>query len=228
MSNKILLIDEDRTITDNIKINLEKEGFKVEIASNGAEGIENIRIESPDLIILDIDLPDKNGLKLIKDTREEYKMPIIILTWKDDESTKVKSLDFGADDYLVKPCGVRELIARIKANLRRVESLEEFKDNKISIYDLEIDLVRYEVTKAGKIVDLTLREFDLLKFLCASPGQVFTREELLSNVWDYEYYGDLRTVDVTVRRLREKVEDKDGDFKYIITKRGLGYYCGGY
>ena len=143
MSNKILLIDEDRTITDNIKINLEKEGFKVEIALNGAEGIEKIRIERPDLIILDVDLPDKNGIKLIKDTREEYKMPIIILTWKDDESTKVKSLDFGADDYLVKPCGVRELIARIKANLRRVESLEEFKDNKISIYDLEKTLVYF-------------------------------------------------------------------------------------
>ena len=148
-----------------------------------------------------------------------------MLTAKEEEVDKVLGLELGADDYVVKPFSMRELMARVKANIRRVnfESSEGVNDVIVS-GDLVIDLNKYEVRKKGQIVELTLREFELLKFLASSSNQVFSREQLLEEVWGYEYYGDIRTVDVTVRRLREKIEDNNGEFKYILTKRGVGYY----
>ena len=153
-----------------------------------------------------------------------------MLTAREDEVDKVLGLELGADDYVVKPFSIRELIARVKAVLRRFgppTEEEGSEDEIITVGELEIDINKYEVNKNGKIIDLTLREFELLKFLSSNPGVVFSREELLEKVWEYEYYGDIRTVDVTIRRLREKVEDTSKDYKYILTKRGVGYYFDG-
>lgn len=227
MPNKILVVDDERAITDIIKFNLEKEGYIVDTAFDGQEAITKIEDWNPELVVLDIMMPVKDGFTVLKEVRPDYKLPIILLTAKEQEVDKVLGLELGADDYVVKPFGMRELIARIKANIRRTNLSHMNKNDFIKYDGLIIDLNKYEVIKNGKVVDLTLREFDLLKFLSASSGQVFTREELLKEVWGYEYYGDIRTVDVTIRRLREKIEDDNGSFKYIITKRGVGYYFGG-
>lgn len=227
MRNKILVVDDEKRITDIIKFNLEKEGFTVTTAFDGEDGINKIKDWNPDLVVLDIMMPVKDGFEVLKEVREDYKLPIIILTAKGEEVDKVNGLELGADDYVVKPFGMRELVARVKANLRRLE-LANINTDDIMEYDgLIIDLAKYEVVKDGEVVKLTLREFELLKYLSARSGQIFTREQLLKEVWGYEYFGDIRTVDVTIRRLREKIEDIDGDYKYIITKRGLGYYFGG-
>lgn len=227
MRNKILVVDDERAITDIIKFNLEKEGFTVTTAFDGEEGVNKIKHWNPDLVVLDIMMPIKDGFEVLKEVREDYKLPIIVLTAKGEEVHKVNGLELGADDYVVKPFGMRELIARVKANLRRLEFTNDYTEDIIEADGLKIDLIKFEVTKDGKVVKLTLREFELLKYLSESPGQVSTREQLLREVWGYEYYGDIRTVDVTIRRLREKIEDKNGDYKYIITKRGVGYYFGG-
>lgn len=227
MRNKILVVDDEKRITDIIKFNLEKEGFIVTTAFDGEDGINKIKDWSPDLVVLDIMMPVKDGFEVLKEVREDYKLPIIILTAKGEEVDKVNGLELGADDYVVKPFGMRELVARVKANLRRLEFANINTNDIIESDGLTIDLVKYEVVKDEEVVKLTLREFELLKYLSARSGQIFSREQLLKEVWGYEYFGDIRTVDVTIRRLREKIEDKDGDYKYIITKRGLGYYFGG-
>lgn len=226
MNNKILVVDDEKAIGDIIKFNLEKEGFDVAVAYDGEEGLEKIKLMEPHLLILDIMMPKKDGFQVLKEVRPTFKFPVIILTAKEEEVDKVLGLELGADDYMVKPFSMRELVARVKANLRRLDyDLSAGNGSaEITSQELEIDLTRYEVRKGGKVVDLTLREFELLKFLALSSEQVFTREQLLNKVWGYEYYGDIRTVDVTVRRLREKIEDGSGDFKYILTKRGVGYY----
>ncbi len=228
MSKKILVVEDESSIADIVKFNLEKEGYIVEIASDGEEGIKKVYKVLPDLILLDIMLPKKDGFQVLKEIRRELKIPILMLTAKDDEVDKVLGLELGADDYITKPFSMRELIARVKANLRRVElsSIDNQNEDILVIEDLLIDSNKYEVQKRGEIVELTLREFELLRFLASSAEQVFSREQLLEEVWGYEYYGDIRTVDVTIRRLREKVEDNDenGEFKYIMTKRGVGYY----
>ncbi len=226
MSGKILVVDDEKAIGDIIKFNLEKEGFDVEVAYDGEEGLEKIKLISPDLLILDIMMPRKDGFQVLKEIRPVFKFPVIVLTAKEEEVDKVLGLELGADDYMVKPFSMRELMARVKANLRRLDydliSIDGSAE--INSQGLEIDLTKYEVKKHGEVIELTIREFELLKFLALSPDQVFTREQLLEKVWGYEYYGDIRTVDVTVRRLREKIEDTDGDFKYVLTKRGVGYY----
>lgn len=225
MSNKVLVVDDERAIADIIKFNLEKEGYQVETAYDGDEGLQKVNSFQPDLVVLDIMMPKKDGFQVLKEVRVSHKFPVIMLTAKEEEVDKVLGLELGADDYVVKPFSMRELIARIKANLRRVDFANLKGSNDIIKSDeLEIDLVKYEVMKNGKVVELTLREFELLKFLASSAEQVFSREQLLEEVWGYEYYGDIRTVDVTVRRLREKIEDNSGEFKYILTKRGVGYY----
>ena len=178
-------------------------------------------------IELDIMLPIMSGFEVCKKIREHSEIPIIMLTAKEEEADKVLGLELGADDYITKPFGMRELLARIKANLRRTEFLEGKAEEPADIQEfgkLQIDMNRYEVRKDGQPLDLTLREFELLKYLATRDDKVFSREQLLEDVWGYEYYGDIRTVDVTVRRLREKLEDDPGDPKYIITKRGIGYY----
>ena len=180
-------------------------------------------------------LPKLDGLSVCKRIKNSLNVPILMLTAKDGEIDKILGLELGADDYITKPFSVRELIARVKANLRKVEVVsnnsinnmqkeEKKKDSKISVGDLELDLDKFEVKVRGEIIDLTLREFEVLKFLASQPEQVITRETLLEKVWGYEYYGDIRTVDVTVRRIREKIEKDTSAPKILITKRGVGYY----
>lgn len=226
MNRKILVVDDEKPIADILKFNLEKEGYDVELAYDGDEAVKKTYKDNPDLVVLDIMLPKKDGFQVLKDIRKEYKIPVLMLTAKEEEVDKILGLELGADDYITKPFSMRELIARIKANLRRVEysNGEENNNDTIISGDLSINLNKYEVKKNGQVVELTLREFELLKFLAQRAEQVFSREQLLEEVWGYEYYGDIRTVDVTVRRLREKIEDGSGEYKYILTKRGVGYY----
>lgn len=229
MSNKVLVIDDEKAIADIIKFNLEQEGYTVDTANDGQEGIDKVHKWKPNLVLLDIMMPKKDGFQVLKEIRSVYNFPVIMLTAKEEEVDKVLGLELGADDYMVKPFSMRELVARVKANFRRIDFSTVSNNNESEIIvsgELEIDFNKYEVKKSGKVVEVTLREFELLKFLASSSEQVFSREQLLEEVWGYEYYGDIRTVDVTVRRLREKIEDLEGDFKYIMTKRGVGYYFG--
>ncbi len=225
MSNKVLVIDDEKQIADIIKFNLEKEGYIAQTANDGQEGIDKVHKWNPDLVILDIMMPKKDGFQVLKEIRLKHQLPVIMLTAKEEEVDKVLGLELGADDYVVKPFSMRELMARVKSNIRRVNYSNVEEENELIVSDnIEIDLNKYEVKKDGQVIELTLREYELLKFLASSSNQVFSREQLLEEVWGYEYYGDIRTVDVTVRRLREKIEDNDGEFKYILTKRGVGYY----
>lgn len=226
MDKKILVVDDEKSIADIVKFNLEKEGYTVDLAYDGEEAVKKVYEVLPDLVLLDIMLPKKDGFQVLREIRKEFKIPVLMLTAKEEEVDKVLGLELGADDYITKPFSMRELMARVKANLRRVEfsNGQSNNENILVAGDLLIDLNKYEVKKRGQVIELTLREFELLQFLASSPEQVFTREQLLEEVWGYEYYGDIRTVDVTVRRLREKVEDEDGEYKYIMTKRGVGYY----
>ena len=226
MDKKILVVDDEKSIADIVKFNLENEGYEVHLAYDGEEAVKQVYEVLPDLILLDVMMPKKDGFQVLREIRKDFSTPVLMLTAKEEEVDKVLGLELGADDYITKPFSMRELMARVKANLRRIEysNNESNNENLLVQGDLTIDLSKYEVQKRGQVIDLTLREFELLEFLASSPEQVFTREQLLEEVWGYEYYGDIRTVDVTVRRLREKVEDKDGEFKYIMTKRGVGYF----
>ena len=227
MNKKILVVDDEKPIADILKFNLEREGYSVELAYDGQEAIDKTHRCNPDLILLDIMLPKIDGFAVCKMLRQNYQTPIIMLTAKEEEVDKVLGLELGADDYITKPFSVRELLARVKANLRRAEipvGSDANSGNCIKSGSLVIDLGKYEVRKEGKTIELTLREFELIKYLASQAEQVFTRETLLEDVWGYEYYGDVRTVDVTIRRLREKIEDDSSNPKYIITKRGVGYY----
>ena len=225
MERCILVVDDEQSIVDILSFNLKREGYKVIEAYDGEEGYIKAISEKPDLILLDVMLPKMDGFDVCKKIREVSAVPIIMLTARDEEIDKVLGLELGADDYMTKPFGVRELMARVKANLRRLsQPAKEESSDKMTFGALVIDNEKYEVSKAGQIIELTVREFELLKFLAAQPDKIFTRENLLEKVWGYEYYGDLRTVDVTVRRLREKIEDDPSIPRYIITKRGVGYY----
>lgn len=229
MDRKILIVDDEKNIADIIAFNLKKEGYQVIKAGDGEEGVKMAMEENPDLILLDIMMPKMDGYEACKKIREKKNTPIIMLTARAEELDKVLGLELGADDYVTKPFGVRELMARVKANLRKTVIREEVAEEKPVVEEgnfgrLDINVERYEVRKEGKALDLTLREFELLKFLSERKGQVFSRETLLEKVWGYEYYGDVRTVDVTIRRLREKIEDEPGKPTYILTKRGVGYY----
>lgn len=226
-AKRVLIIEDEVSISDIIKFNLLKEGYEIETAYNGEEGLKKALNLNFDLILLDIMLPHMDGFQVCRKIRESSNVPIIMLTAKEEEVDKVLGLELGADDYITKPFGMRELIARIKANIRRTEFTSDSSDsnNKITNYgNITIDMTKYEVRKNEKPLELTLREFELLKYLAEQENQVFSREQLLEEVWGYEYYGDIRTVDVTIRRLREKVEDDPGEPKYIMTKRGIGYY----
>ena len=226
MERKILVVDDERPIVDILKFNLEKEGFEVLTADNGASALETALSQNPDLILLDIMLPKMDGFDVCRKVREKSNVPIIMITARDEEVDKVLGLELGADDYITKPFSVRELIARVKANMRRVSTdVAADTDDKIDVGEnFIINATRYEAVKNGEVLDLTLREYELLKFLVTQPNRIFTREALLSSVWGYEFYGDVRTVDVTVRRLREKIEDDSSNPTYILTKRGVGYY----
>ena len=226
---KILVVDDEKPITDIEKFNLEKEGYDVVVAYDGEEALQKVEEEAPDLIILDLMLPKVDGLEVAREVRKTHDMPIIMVTAKDSELDKVLGLELGADDYVTKPFSNRELVARVKANLRRQSNNDngQVSDNEnkdIKIGDLVIHPEAYTVTKRGENIELTHREFELLHYLAQHIGQVMTREHLLQTVWGYDYFGDVRTVDVTVRRLREKVEDNPSHPIWLITRRGVGYY----
>lgn len=225
---KILVVDDEKPISDIIKFNLSKEGYEVSTAYDGEEALEKVKEVEPDLILLDLMLPKIDGLEVAREVRKTYDMPIIMVTAKDSEIDKVLGLELGADDYVTKPFSNRELIARVKANLRRGNTngkgQEEPANAELVINDLTIHPEAYTVTKNGEPIDLTHREFELLHYLAKHIGQVMTREHLLQTVWGYDYFGDVRTVDVTVRRLREKIEDNPSHPTYIVTRRGVGYY----
>ncbi len=228
----ILIVDDEQHIVDILVYNLEKEGYNTLQANDGLTAVDIALTKKPDLILLDIMLPKMDGLAVCKRIRHTLNVPILMLTAKDEEIDKILGLELGADDYVTKPFSVRELMARIKANLRKAEvTLTNDKtqeraetSNKIVVGDLSLDLDKFEVRVKDEVVDLTLREFEVLKYLANQPGQVITREILLEKVWGYEYYGDIRTVDVTVRRIREKIEKDTSAPKILITKRGVGYY----
>lgn len=229
MGRKILIIEDEQPIVDILKFNLSKEGYDTLEAGDGAYGLELALSEEPDLVLLDVMLPLMDGFEVCRKIRERSAVPIIMLTAREEEVDKVLGLELGADDYMTKPFSMRELTARVKANLRRTAidsspKSDSSESTTITSGDLTINVERYEVSKKDTVIDITLREFELLKFLATQPDKIFTREKLLENVWGYEYYGDVRTVDVTVRRLREKIEDDPSIPKYIITKRGVGYY----
>lgn len=219
----ILVVDDEKPIVDIIKFNLEKEGYKITSAYDGEDAFNKIKNESFDIVLLDVMLPKIDGFTLCKKVREFSEVPIIMITARTEEVDKVLGLELGADDYITKPFGMRELIARIRANLRRT-STQGSHEKALKVGSIILNPETFEVKKDGNVIELTVREYELLKFLMSQRGQVFSREELLEKVWDYEYYGDVRTVDVTVRRLREKIEDNPSEPIYILTKRGIGYY----
>ena len=248
----ILIVDDEKMILNLLSCNLIKEGYNVIEAKDGIEAINLAQEKKPNLILLDVMLPKLDGLSVCKRIKNMMNVPILMVTAKDDELDKILGLELGADDYITKPFSIRELLARVKANLRKAdvmtslpkEEIDEKNEdvsqkmnekasdriidlnrtNILKIGVLTLDLDRFEVMVNDRIVDLTLREFEVLKFLAAEPGQVITRETLLEKVWGYEYYGDIRTVDVTVRRIREKIEKDTSNPKILITKRGVGYY----
>jgi len=228
--SKILIVDDEKNIVDIIAFNLKKEGHETIEAYDGATGLELALSEDPELILLDIMMPKLDGFEVCQRIREKSHVPIIMLTARVEEVDKVLGFDVGADDYVTKPFSVRELIARVKANLRRKSSQGELlsdsdqKSSLLVIGDLTINPDLYEVRRAGKLIELTRREFELVKYLATQNDQIFSRENLLEDVWGYEYLGDVRTVDVTIRRLRAKLEVNPNEPKYVLTKRGLGYY----
>jgi two-component system, OmpR family, response regulator VicR len=231
MYGKILVVDDEQPIADILKFNLEKEGYQVICAYDGGSAVELALSESPDLILLDWMLPVKDGMDVCREVRAKSNIPIIMLTAKDSEIDKVLGLEMGADDYVTKPFGARELLARVKAQLRRQSNAvaaekqgqEAQQPQGMRLGGLFIDTDMYVVLKDGQQLDLTHREFELIHYLAKNAGKVMTREHLLQAVWGFEYFGDVRTVDVTIRRLREKLEDDPSKPEYITTRRGLGY-----
>lgn len=233
---KILIVDDEKPISDIIKFNLAKEGYETVTAFDGREAITKFEEENPDLIILDLMLPELDGLEVAKEVHKTSHIPIIMLSAKDSEFDKVIGLEIGADDYVTKPFSNRELLARVKAHLRRTENIEtavaeenaSASNSEITIGDLKILPDAFVAQKRGEDIELTHREFELLHHLATHMGQVMTREYLLETVWGYDYFGDVRTVDVTIRRLREKIEDTPSRPEYILTRRGVGYYMKSY
>lgn len=225
----ILIVDDEKHIVELVKFNLEKEGYCTIVARNGLEAYYSAKREKPDLIILDVMLPEMNGFevcRMIQKDAEIEDIPIIMLTARSEEIDKILGLEIGADDYITKPFSPRELLARVKARLRRTSRRQwESEDpaGKIYLNELVIDPERFEVHLNGTRLDLTPKEFELLRLLVKSRGRVLTREFLLENIWDYEYTGDTRTVDVHIRHLRQKIESDPANPKYIETVRGIGY-----
>jgi len=219
---KILVVDDEKNIVELIKYNLEKEGYDVIACYDGFEAVNLARNEKPDLMILDIMLPGQGGLEVCRILRKETKIPIIMATARGEEIDKILGLELGADDYITKPFSPRELVARVKAVLRRSVSKTEEQDELV-FDELRINLLRYEVKMGQKPIELKPKEFDLLRILATNPGKVFTRDFLLEQLWGYDYLGDTRTVDVHMRRLRQKIEADAANPKFLKTVHGIGY-----
>ncbi len=227
MAYHILVVDDEKLIVKGIKFSLEQDGMKVTTAYDGEEALRYIKEEKFDLIVLDVMLPKIDGLEVCQQTREFSQIPIIMVTAKGEDMDKIMGLEYGADDYITKPFNILELKARIKAILRRSNTHKGiYKDaqNTLQIRNLELEFESRRVFIDGKETNLTAKEFDLLELFMENPGKVYSREKLLDTVWGYDYPGDVRTVDVHVRRLREKIEENPSDPKYIFTKWGVGYY----
>lgn len=225
MDTKILIVDDEKLFVKGLKYSLEQDDYIIETAFDGKEAIEKVKKKRYDLIILDLMLPGIDGLEVCQKIRQTSQVPIIMLTARGEDINKILGLEYGADDYLTKPFNILELKARIKAILRRVNMKStNITDQVIQIDDFKINTLGRKLTIHGNEVNLTAKEFDLLLLLATNPGKVFTREELLETIWGYEYFGDLRTVDVHIRRLREKIEEDSGQPEYILTKWGVGYY----
>lgn len=245
----ILVVDDEESIMELLVYNLQKEGYNTLQAYDGVSAVEIALKEKPDLILLDVMLPKMDGISVCKRIRYSLNVPILMISAKDTELDKVVGLEMGADDYITKPFKIREVMARIKANLRKSEMLaipeysnsnsnsnpnsssqenQEIDSNLIVVGDLSLDLKKVEAKVKGEVVDLTIKEFEVLKYLAAQPGEVVTREMLLKKVWGYDdYVGAIRTVDVTVNRIRDKIEKDKANPKILITKRGVGYYVVG-
>ena len=222
---KILIVEDEAAIADIVAFNLECEKHEVEAVYDGLAGLERAQSGEFDLILLDVMLPGMDGFEICRRVREKSSVPIIMLTAREEETDKVFGLEIGADDYITKPFSMRELLARVQANLRRTQRAEpDVQKPDLEIGDIAIYEAAHDVKRCGTSIDLTAREFALLKTMASAPDRAFSREELLSSVWGYEYYGDLRAVDVAVRRLREKLEEDPASPKYIVTRRGVGYY----
>lgn len=225
MSNKLLIVDDEALLVKGIKYSLEQDNYEIDIAYDGFEALEKIKKGNYDLIILDLMLPGMDGLEVCQKVREKSQVPIVMLTAKGEDMNKILGLEYGADDYLTKPFNILELKARIKAILRRASNKEtKFGEHVLQIENFKINTLGRKVSVRGEDINLTAKEFDLLLLLATNPGKVFTREELLEIIWGYEYFGDLRTVDVHIRRLREKIEKNSSQAEYILTKWGVGYY----
>jgi DNA-binding response OmpR family regulator len=222
---KVLIVDDELLLIKSIKYSLEQDNYEVDSALDGNEALRKIASQEYDIVILDLILPEMDGLEVCQKIREKSNVPILILTAKDEDMNKILGLEYGADDYMTKPFNILELKARIKAILRRTKAAApKPNDQTIIVDDFIINVLGRKVSMHGQEVNLTAKEFDLLLLLATNPGKVFSREELLEVIWGYEYFGDLRTVDVHVRRLREKIEARSDNYEYILTKWGVGYY----
>ncbi len=224
---KILVVDDEALLVKGIRFNLQNEGYEVITGSNGVEAVELVSSQKPDLVVLDVMMPLMDGLAACGKIREFSDVPIIMLTAKTDDMDKLLGFDHGVDDYLTKPFNILELKARIRALLRRAKAQaapQEQPANSLTIGTISLDLDARNAYKAGQLADLTAKEFDVIEFLMRNPNRVYSREALLDTIWAYEYRSDIRTVDVHIRRLREKLEENPAEPKYIMTKWGVGYY----
>ena len=223
---KILVVDDEMLLVKRIRFNLQNEGYDVITGSNGLEAVALVQEQNPDLVVLDVMMPEMDGLTACSKIREFSDVPIIMLTAKTDDMDKLIGFDHGVDDYLTKPFNILELKARIRALLRRSRAAapKEQPSNTLSIGSITLDLDARNAYRAGVLADLTAKEFDVIEFLMRNPNRVYSREALLDTIWAYEYRSDIRTVDVHIRRLREKLEENPAEPKFILTKWGVGYY----
>ena len=225
MPRKVLIVEDDKNIADLMRLYLEKESMDCQVANDGLVGLEKFQQFQPDLVMLDIMLPGMDGWSICRKIRETSKVPIIMLTAKGEDMDKILGLEYGADDYMTKPFNILEVKARIKSIFRRTAPASEAEEPKVvRVHDLEVNFANRSVTLGGKEVKLTAKEFDLLQLFITNRGKVYSRENMLETVWKYDYLGDIRTVDVHIRRLREKIERDPTQPEFILTKWGVGYY----